>query len=174
MIVDWHTLFVPSVPVLETFVRGTFVYLALFALLRVFKRETGAFNVTDMLVLVLIADAAQNAMADDYKSITDGLLLVATIVAWSFALDALGYWSPALARWLHPPARDLVRDGRMLRRNMRREFITEEELMSQVRQQGVADLRDVKRACIEGDGRISVIARQASEGGGRKREPARS
>jgi uncharacterized membrane protein YcaP (DUF421 family) len=168
VVVDWRALFVPSVPLLETFVRGSVVYLALFVLLRLFKREAGAFNVTDMLVLVLIADAAQNAMAANYTSVTDGLLLVATIIGWSFALDALAYWSPALARVLHPPARDLVRDGRMLRRNMRREFVSEEELMSQIRQQGVADVSEVKRACIEGDGRISVIARAGAEPGPRK------
>jgi uncharacterized membrane protein YcaP (DUF421 family) len=111
-------------------------------------------------------------MAASDTSVTDGILLVATITAWSFLLDALAYWSPALARVLHPPARDLVRDGRMLHRNMRRELISEEELMSQIRQQGVADVSDVKRACIEGDGRISVIAREQMEPRARPQRPA--
>ena len=60
----------------------------MFALLRfVLKREAGTLAITDLLVVVLIADAAQNAMADDYRSVPDGLLLVATIVFWSYALD---------------------------------------------------------------------------------------
>lgn len=43
-------------------------------------------SVTDLLVVVLIADAAHNAMAGDYRSLLDGILLVSTIVFWSYAL----------------------------------------------------------------------------------------
>ena len=74
-----------------TLVRGTAAYLFLFVLLRLTKRQTGSLSVSDLLVLVLIADAAQNAMAGDYKSLPDGLILVSAIVFWSFALDWLGY-----------------------------------------------------------------------------------
>jgi hypothetical protein len=55
------------------------------------KREAGGVGITDMLVIVLLADAAQNAMAGEYKSISDGLVLVSTIIFWSYALDWLGY-----------------------------------------------------------------------------------
>jgi uncharacterized membrane protein YcaP (DUF421 family) len=48
-------------------------------------------GITDLLVIVLIADAAQNGMAGEYRSLTDGLLLVATIVAWSYALNWLAF-----------------------------------------------------------------------------------
>lgn len=169
--VDWAQVFMLDTPIAEIFVRGSLTYLALFAILRfVLKREAGAVGITDLLVVVLIADAAQNAMADDYHSITDGILLVATIIFWSFALDWLGYHVPALQRFLRPPPLTLVRDGRMLRPNMRRELITEEELMSQLRQQGVDDLGEVKIACMEGDGRISVIARNGQGHGAPKRQ----
>jgi uncharacterized membrane protein YcaP (DUF421 family) len=81
--VDWRALFVPDTPLLETFVRGTCIYLGLFVLMRfVFRREAGAARISMLLLIVLLADAVQNAMADDYRSITDGLLLVATIMAW--------------------------------------------------------------------------------------------
>jgi uncharacterized membrane protein YcaP (DUF421 family) len=59
------------------------MYLALFVMLRVFRRQTGSIGAADLLVLLLIADAAQNGMACDYKSVTDGLVLVATIVGWA-------------------------------------------------------------------------------------------
>lgn len=168
--VDWAQVFMFDTPVAEIFVRGSLTYLALFAILRfVLKREAGTVGITDLLVVVLIADAAQNAMSDDYHSITDGILLVATIVFWSFALNWLGYHVPALRPFLHPPPLTLVRDGRMLRPNMRRELITEDELMSQLRQQGVDDLGEVKIACMEGDGRISVIARNGQEHGAPER-----
>lgn len=162
--IDWQALFVPSVPVLETIIRGTLVYLALFALLRlVLKREAGALGVTDLLVVVLIADAAQNAMANDYRSIPDGILLVATIILWSYALDWLSYRSPRFARLIQPAPLLLVQDGVMLRRNLRRELITEDELMSSLRRQGVADLSEVRRAYMEPDGRISVLRRSEDQ-----------
>jgi uncharacterized membrane protein YcaP (DUF421 family) len=156
--IDWEEIFVPQVPLLETFLRGTVVYLSLFFLLRfVLKRQTGTIAITDLLVLVLIADAAQNAMADDYKTIPDGLLLVSTIIFWAYALDWLGYHFPRAGRFIHPPPLLLVKDGQMLRRNMRQELITEQELMSKLREQGIEDLSKVKEAYMEGDGRISVI-----------------
>ncbi|HEY8446903.1 MAG TPA: YetF domain-containing protein [Thermomicrobiales bacterium] len=156
--VDWGAVFRPNTPILETFVRGSVMYLGLFFLLRaVLKREAGAVGITDLLVIVLLADAAQNAMADDYRSIPDGLLLVGTVVFWAYALDWLGYRFPHFQRIIHPRALLLVRDGRLLRKNMERELITEEELHQQLRLRGVSDLALVREAYLEGDGRISVI-----------------
>ena len=164
--IDWRGIFVPDTPLLETVVRGSATYLALFALLRfVLKREAGELGITDLLVVVLIADAAQNAMADDYRSIPDGVLLVATIIFWSWALNWLGYRFPRFQRFVYPPALPLVRDGRLLRRNMRRELITEDELMSQLRLQGVSDASQVAFAAMEGDGQISVIRRDGDHDG---------
>jgi uncharacterized membrane protein YcaP (DUF421 family) len=158
MDVDWETLFTFSLPPLELFVRGTLTYLFLFCLFRfVVRRDAGALGLSDLLVLVIIADAAQNAMADDYHSIPDGVVLVATIIFWSWFLDWLGYRVPRLQRFVHPPPLPLVKNGRLLRRNMRDELLTEDELMSQLRLQGVADLGEVREALIEGDGRISVV-----------------
>jgi uncharacterized membrane protein YcaP (DUF421 family) len=156
--VDWHEVFVPSLPLLEIFIRGTVVYLALFLLLRlVLKRQSGNMGVTDLLVVVLIADAAQNAMASDYKSVPDGLLLVSTIVFWSYALDWLSYHFPRFGRFIHPPALELIRNGQVNRINLRKELITIDELKEQLREQGIDDVKEVKRACMEGDGRISVV-----------------
>jgi uncharacterized membrane protein YcaP (DUF421 family) len=108
-------------------------------------------------VVVLIADAAQNAMANEYKSVPEGIVLVATIIFWNFALDWLGYRVPWIQRIIHPPPLLLIEDGRLMRRNMRRELITIDELMSQLRENGVASPAEVKRAHMEGDGTISVI-----------------
>jgi len=149
---------------LEIFLRGTIMYLALFAMLRVvLKREAGAIGVTDLLVIVLVADAAQNAMSADYTSITEGVVLVGVILFWSYALNWAGFRVPWVGRLVHPPPLELIKDGRMLRRNMEKELISEQELMSQLRQQGVDDIADVKRACIEGDGHISVVTRTPGE-----------
>ena len=156
--VDWAKLLTPDTPILEIFVRGTLMYLGLFLLLRlVLKRQSGGVGITDLLLIVLLADAAQNAMAGDYTSITDGFLLVVVIVFWSYALDWLGYHVSFIHRLVHPEPLLLVKDGKMLRRNMRQELITHEELMSELRGQGLDDIAQVKEARMEGDGRISII-----------------
>jgi uncharacterized membrane protein YcaP (DUF421 family) len=116
---------------------------------------------------VIIADAAQNAMGNDYKSVTEGAVLILTIVFWNFAIDWLGYHVPWMTRFTRPEALALIVDGRLLRKNMAQEMITDEELISQLRQQGVDDPGQVKRAFLEGDGRISVIRRDREETGDR-------
>lgn len=156
--IDWSGIFSIETPLLEIFVRGTLTYLGLFLMLRfVMKRQTGALSVTDFIVIVIIADAAQNGMSDDYRSVPDGLLLVATIMFWNFALDWASYHSPALARFIDPPEVPLIRKGRLIRANMRREMITNDELMATLRQNGVDSIAKVKTACIESDGKISVV-----------------
>jgi uncharacterized membrane protein YcaP (DUF421 family) len=173
--IDWKSVFVPTVSLLEIVLRGTMVYLLLFFVLRVLRREAGALGISDLLVVVLIADAAQNAMSSEYKSVTEGAVLVGTIIAWDYSLDWLGYRFPALRRLLRPAALPLVKDGRALRQNMRKEMISMEELMSQLREQGVEHLSEVKKCYLEGDGHISVVKKESGKdegGGGRKKEQA--
>jgi uncharacterized membrane protein YcaP (DUF421 family) len=161
--VNWHDVFIPDTPLVEIFVRGTIVYLAIFFLLRfVLTRQSGNVGVTDLLVIVLIADAAQNAMASEYKSIPDGLLLVATIVFWSYALDWLAYHFPTFARLIHPPALELIRDGKVNRRNLRRELITMDELKAQLREQGIEKLDRVRSLLWRATGELVWSATRES------------
>jgi uncharacterized membrane protein YcaP (DUF421 family) len=156
--VDWQSVFMPDTPVLEIVVRGTVMYLSLFFLLRfVLRREAGALGITDLLVIVLIADAAQNGMAGDYQSISDGLILVVTLVVWAYVLNWLSFNSPIFRKVIRPPRVLLVRDGRPIDEALEKEKISIDELMGEVRTHGIDDLRRVKRAYIESDGMISVI-----------------
>lgn len=156
--VDWRELFVPNLSLVELFIRGSIVYLVLFGVLRSLpSRQLGSLAITDLLVVVLFAEAAQNAMARDYTSITEGAVLIGTVIFWSYALNWLGFRFPAIQQFLNPPPLLLVQQGRLQRRNMRRELITEDELMSQLRQQGIESVADVKAAYMEADGTISVI-----------------
>src|SRR3546814_18516885 len=83
---DWHALFVPSGSLVEIVIRGSTIYLFLFFLMRVLRRETGQFNIADLLVIVIIADAAQNGMAGPYEPITAGLGLPGTLMFWNTRL----------------------------------------------------------------------------------------
>ncbi|MCP2517140.1 DUF421 domain-containing protein [Achromobacter mucicolens] len=159
---DWSTMFTFSVAPLEIFIRGTIVYWFIFVLLRLAgRRDVGSLGVADMLVLVLIADAAQNAMAGEYKSILDGMVLISTILCWTVLVDRVSYFCKPLGRLLESDRVCLVRDGVVSKRALRREYLTEDELMSQLRLKGVLELSEVRRAYMEPDGDISVIRRRA-------------
>ena len=161
--IDWKSTFYPTVGAAEIFLRGTIVYLFLFFILRILRREAGTIGISDLLLVVLIADAAQNAMSSDYKSVTDGVILVGSIVFWDYFLNWLGYKFPACRRLLRPPPLLLIKDGRLLRRNMRQEMITEEELIGLLRERGIERVDEVKKLFIEGDGKISVIRRDSNK-----------
>lgn len=161
MSIDWGHVFGLTVSPLELVIRGTAMYLFLFTIFRVvIRRRLGAVGMADILVLVIIADAAQNGMSGEYKSVTDGAILVGTIIAWDYLIDWLNYRVPALRGWLEAPPLLLVRDGRVLHRNMRHEFVTEDELKSKLREKGVKDVSEVAEARMESDGEVSVIKRQ--------------
>ena len=156
--IDWQELFGLTVHPLEMVVRGTAIYWFLFLLFRfVVRRDAGSIGLADILLLVIIADAAQNALAGEYRSITDGMILIATIVGWNVALDWAAWRSRTLQRWLEPQQLILVKNGQIQYPNLRRQFMSEQELMSKLREHGVAKLAEVKRAYLEGSGHITVI-----------------
>jgi uncharacterized membrane protein YcaP (DUF421 family) len=139
------------------------VYLVLFALLRLtFKRIGGSIGLGDVLMIALVAAAAQNAIAREHHSVTDGLILIATIAFWSYVLDWLAHHWPAFEKFYHPPPLLLVKNGRFIHRNMRVELITEVELMAQLRRSGFDDVAEIAEAYIEADGTITAVAIESS------------
>ena len=158
--IDGHRvveLFEVHVPVAELVLRGTLVYWLLFLIFRfVLRRDVGAVGIADILLLVIVADAAQNAMSGGYDT-TEGAILVLTIVAWNWLLDFLSYRFAIVRRFASPDRMTLVQRGVPQRRNLRREFITMDELHEKLREQGIEKMSDVKVAYLEGDGQISVI-----------------
>lgn len=153
-----------SVHPLELVLRGSAIYLFLFVLFRfVLRRDVGSLGVADILLLVLIADAAQNGMAGDYRTVADGCVLIGTLVAWNWAMDWGAFRFSAVRRLVEPPARVLVRRGRLVAANLRREQVTVPELMANLREHGIAKLAEVKMARLEPDGMLSVIRQDAAE-----------
>ena len=149
----------------ELVVRGTAVFWFLFLLFRfVLRRDVGAMATADVLLLVIIADASQNAMGA-YTTITEGFILIGTIAGWSLLFDWLGYRFRWFRWFVEAPPLPLVRDGRPIRSQMRRELVSMDELMSALREHGVERLADVKVAYMESQGSISVIKREQSGSG---------
>jgi uncharacterized membrane protein YcaP (DUF421 family) len=155
--IAWDKLFVFTVSPLELFLRGSCVYLLVFVLMRVFRREPGTVGIADLLMVLLIADAAQNGMSAEYKSLLDGFVLILTIVFWNYALDWVTLRSRWIERFTYPDPIPLIENGSPIHRNMQKQFVTHEQLMSVLRQHGIERMSDVKAAYIEGSGHTSVI-----------------
>ena len=156
--VDWEGIFDPKHALLELFIRGTLMYLIIFVLLRVaVRRQVGGMGMTDVLVIVLIAEVAGNGISDNFQSIPESTVLIATVLFWTYVIQWLQSRFPAIERLLTDSKLKLIENGNMLRKNMRSEFVTVEELTAQLREQGLEDCRDVKAAYMEADGKISII-----------------
>jgi uncharacterized membrane protein YcaP (DUF421 family) len=159
---DWGELFGLSVSPWELIVRGSAMYLFLFALFRVVvKRRIGAVGMADILILVIVADAAQNGMAGEYRSITDAFILVGTLIGWNMLIDWLTFRFPGLQKLLEPPPLLLIDDGRVLHRHLRIELMSESDLQTKLREHGITDPREVARAYIEPDGQVTVLKKKS-------------
>lgn len=134
------------------------MFWLLFIIFRfILRRDIGSVGVSDFLFVVIVADASQNAMSGDAKTIADGVLLITTLVFWNFSLDWISYKSKFIRRITEAPPILLVKSGKLQLKNMRREFITREEIFAKLRQQGLERLEQVKEMRLEGDGEISII-----------------
>ena len=157
-----HPLFELTVAPWELMLRGSAVYWFLFVIFRfVMRRDVGALALADVLLVVLIADAAQNAMSGGYESISDGFILIGTIVGWNYLLDWAAYRFEWVRRLAEPPPLLLVLHGRIIKANLAREMMSLEELKAKLRERGVDDVSVVKKAFMEGDGTVTVIRRAA-------------
>ena len=156
--VDLGAVFIPDENLFEIVLRGLLMYFAIIVLLRVLLRgRVGSTSLPDLLVLVLIADAAQNAISADYHSWTAGLVLVGTIVGASSSLDWLARRVPVIDRLVNTERKRLIVNGRIIRKTLDQESMTEDELMAQLHLNGVDDVRAVKAAYLEPNGEVSVI-----------------
>lgn len=160
--IDWAEVFSLGLSPLELIVRGSAMYLFLFVLFRfLVRRDAGSVGVADILILVIVADAAQNAMSGEYTSVADGFVLVGTLIFWNILFDRLSFRYAWFRRFATAPPLCIVMDGKLLRRNMRKEYITDEELWAQLRQQGIETLDEVKAVRVEMDGKFSVIKQKS-------------
>jgi uncharacterized membrane protein YcaP (DUF421 family) len=154
-------MFSLDVSLLEVILRGSIVYLGIFLILRaVLRRQSGTVTTSDLLLIVLIGDASQNAMVSDHRSVTSGLLLVGTLLFWDYALDWVSFRFPRVRSWIHPKPLLLVERGNVIEAHLAKELLTREQLDSKLREHGVDQLSEVRKACLEGDGRFSVITRR--------------
>ncbi len=154
----WSELFVLDVSALELFIRTSATYLALTFALRVIGRRELGMEMTDMLMIVLISEGVSAGMAGAHHSVTGGLVVAGTLLGWNYLFAWLVYQVPFARKVLRGGPLLIVADGKMIRRHMRKELISEQELLGHLRH-AETQLEDVKCMYVEPDGEISVVKR---------------
>jgi len=151
-------MFQPGAPLIEIILRTTLIYIALLLGLRVAgKREIGQMTVFDLVVLLLIANAVQNAMVGPDNSLTGGVAAALTLLLLNWLIARLRLRIPWLRHWVDGSPTLLVLHGETIDRNLNREGIDSETLAAALREHGLGDIKEVEMAVLEIDGTISII-----------------
>jgi uncharacterized membrane protein YcaP (DUF421 family) len=143
---------------LDIVVRTLVIYAFVVAVLRLGgKREVGQLGTLDLVALLLLANAVQNAMVGTDSSIGGGVLAAGLIVISTRLLDMATRRSPTIRRLIIGESRVLIRNGHVNRRAMEHEQISDDELQEALHEHGLEYRREVKTATLEVDGSISII-----------------
>jgi uncharacterized membrane protein YcaP (DUF421 family) len=117
----------------------------------------GQMTPFDLVVILLIANAVQNAMVGPDTSVLGGLIAAAVLLAGNYALASSRERIPWLRRAVEGYPTLLIRNGEFIRQNLRREGIEEDEVLMATREHGIGDVNEVQTAVLETDGSISIV-----------------
>lgn len=152
---EWFTL---ETPLWEIVARVLVVFFAVALLLRFIpKRYAGKLGPNDMVTMVIVGSMAGYAIRGEATRVPDLLLMALLVLALSYLLNVAEYHFPAMRGLSQDSPTLLIHNGEVQRKNLAKEKLTKEELEANLREQGVADVRKVKQAILETDGRISVV-----------------
>lgn len=150
----WNMTLTPA----ELAIRGAVVFFAILILMRLSgKRQLGQMSVTEFVAVLLISNAVQNAMNGGDNSLSGGLLLATVLVALSWGIAWINFRSSRARHVFEGVPRLLVHRGRPIQENLRKELISESELKTILRRQGIHKYSDVMTAILESDGAVSVV-----------------
>jgi uncharacterized membrane protein YcaP (DUF421 family) len=148
---SWHTL-------LDVAIRTSVVYFALLIGLRLTgTRQLGQMSTFDLVLLLIIANAVQNAMVGPDTSLAGGLVAAGVLIGWHRVIDWWRLRSRGMSKLLAGEGIMLIHGGRILEAHAVRAGITHDELRQALREHGVASVQDVMLAVLEPDGAISVV-----------------
>ena len=145
-------------PLWQIVVRASVVYVGLLAGFRLLgKRELGQMTVFDLVLILLIANAVQNAMVGPDVSLQGGLVAAGVLLLLDRGLSILRLSTPLFGRLFEGQPTVVIQHGRPLVGPMRRQGLSEEDLEMAVREHGIADVSSVELAVLENDGSISIV-----------------
>lgn len=144
---------------IEIVVRSLVVYLFLVFGIRIFgKTQLSQLNTGDVVLLLLISNAVQNAMVGENTSLEGGLLAALVLFIANYILKNFVFRNKSIRKILNEEPVVLAKDGTVMQDALKKQDITEDELEEVVREHGLANMKDVKLAVLETDGNISIVS----------------
>ena len=148
---------------MDILIRATVIFWALYVLVRLLgKRELAQLTPFELIVLIATGDLIQQGVTHNDFSMTGAILAVATFAFWASVLSWVTYLSRRAERFLDGEPNVIIRDGKLIRANMRRDRITLAEVESEMRQAGIGRIADVEWGIVESKGRMSFIQRDSA------------
>lgn len=145
-------------PFLDIALRSVSVYIFMLVAIRLTgKKELSQLNTTDVVLILLISNAVQNAMVGSDTSLQGGLAAAAVLFILNYILKKFLFKSQKLRDLIYDKPEILIHDGKMDFKMLSKLGITNEELQEAMREHGVDRYKDVKLAMLEVDGNISII-----------------
>lgn len=144
---------------LDIAIRSSCVYVFMIVAFRIFgKRELSQLSIADLVLIVLISNAVQNAMVGENTTLIGGLTAATVLFALNMLLGFLMFRFKGIRKLVQSEPVTLIYNGKVLHNNLKSVLLTEDELLAAVREHGVASCEDVSMAVLEVDGNISVIS----------------
>ncbi len=144
---------------MDIVLRATAMFAFLYILIRLLgKRELGQMTPFELVLLIVMGDLIQQGVTHNDFSLTGGLLAISTFAFWALVLSWTTYLFPKAKDLLDGTPRVIVRDGELIEENMRRDRLTRDEVLSEMRLAGIGRLSEVAWAILEPQGKISFIA----------------
>jgi uncharacterized membrane protein YcaP (DUF421 family) len=149
-----------SLPWWEFVLRAVVVYAFLLVILRLTgKRQTGQLAPFDLVLLLILSNAVQNAMNGGDNSVPGGIISATTLIALHYGVALMTFRSRKLEAWIEGTPRVLIHNGVLDEKVLRAEMLTHHELAGALRAAGCADVERVHSATLENNGQITVSLR---------------
>jgi len=153
-----------SFPNLDIVVRSAVVYIVVILGLRLLgKKHVAQLSIIDLVLILLLSNAVQNAMVGDDSSLVGGILAAATLLGLNFVFTFILYRFRLADKIFEGTPTLLVHNGQAILSHLAQEKITADELDRVIREHGVDGIKEVKTAVMEVDGTISVVPRAGKE-----------
>lgn len=154
-------MFEMSMPWWEFVLRAVVVYVVLLGMIRLSgKRTMGQFTAFDMLLIVLLGNAVQNALLGSDTSMAGGLLLAATLIVLNWSVGFVTARSKRAERLLEGAPVVLARNGHVYRDVLRRELVSRDDFAKAMREAGCSDVDRIHLALLETNGHITILLRE--------------
>lgn len=161
---DIHELFLTDIHWWALIIRAGVVFIAVLLLLRIAgKRQVAQMGSVELVALLLISNAVQNAMNGGDNSLVGGLILASVLIGLSRLFQYATYRSKKFEELIQGRPTLLIHRGKVLKEHLRQELLNLRELRAILRKQNIHDLNEIEEAVLESDGFVSVTKKSEAE-----------